>query len=271
MSAEQLPTCYSPLRNSYWIRRPRSCEGHVVKHRMLPLQQLIDLGLAEDRDSLRRQLARAAADLGFGLFSAVLIRGALGSKNAWLAGVGNPPTAYLEAQYSLDDTLRDPVMSSLRSKIAPVLYDQTLYVDGSAADLWDLQAAYGYRCGVACTVHEASHLEQFMFGVDRPDALPMDLVGRISLTAAMQLLTVYAHSAMQRIFTPAPSGSPVLDDDELEPLRWAKDAYTVQQIGDKLLISSVHVQHKLRQATKKLGVSSVPAAVLRCIEGGLID
>lgn len=237
---------------------------------MLPLQQLIDLGLAEDRDSLRRQLARAAADLGFGLFSAVLIRGALGSKNAWLAGVGNPPAAYLEAQYSLDDTLRDPVMCSLRSSIAPVLYDQALYVDGGAADLWDLQAAYGYRSGVACTVHEASHLEQFMFGVDG-DALPNDLVGRVSLTAAIQLLTVYAQSAMQRIFTSAPSGCPVLEDDELEPLRWAKDAYTVHQIGDKLLISSVHVQHKLHQATKKLGVSSVPAAVLRCIEGGLID
>lgn len=55
---------------------------------MLPLQQLIDLGLAQNRDSLRRHLERAAADLGFGLFSAVLIRGELGSQNAWLAGVG---------------------------------------------------------------------------------------------------------------------------------------------------------------------------------------
>jgi hypothetical protein len=237
---------------------------------MLPLQQLIDLGLAENHDSLQQRLERAAADLGFGRFSAVLIRGALGSENAWLAGIGNTPQEYSAAMNSLDDTLRDPVMTALRSSIAPVQYDQALYVGAGAADLWDLQAPYGYRCGVACTVHEASRLEQFMLGIDG-DALPKDLVGRISLTAAVQILTVYAQSAMQRIHTPAPSGSPVLEDDELEPLRWAKDAYTVHQIGDKLAISSVHVQRKLQEAAGKLGVSSVPAAVLRCIEGGLID
>ena len=230
----------------------------------------MDLGLAEDRDSLRRHLARAVADLGFGLFSAVLIRGALGSKNAWLAGVGNPPAGYLDAHDSLDDTLRDPVMTSLRSRVAPVLYDQALYVDGGAADLWDLQAAYGYRSGIACTVHETSHLEQFMFGVDC-DALPKGRALRVALTAAVQLLTVYAQSAVQRIFTPAPSSTPVLEDQELEPLRWAKDGYTVHQIGDKLSISSANVQHRLRRATQKLAVNSVPAAVLRCVQGGLID
>lgn len=237
---------------------------------MLPLQQLIDLGLAQDRDSLRRHLERAAADLGFGRFSAVLIRGALGSDKAWLAGLGNTPPEYSAAMNSLDDALRDPVLNALRTSIAPVLYDQALYVDAGVADLWDLQAPYGYRCGVACTVHEASHLEQFMLGVDG-DALPKDPVDRMSVTASVQLLTVYAQSAMQRIFTPAPSGAPVLDDDELEPLRWAADAYTIHQIGDKLSISSVHVQRKLRKATKKLGASSVPGAVLRCIQGGLID
>lgn len=238
---------------------------------MLPLQQLIDLGLAQDRDSLRRHLERAAADLGFGLFSAVLIRGELGSENAWLAGVGNPPTAYLDAQYSLDDTLRDPVMCSLRTSIAPVLYDQAMYVEGGAADLWDLQAAFGYRSGVACTVHESSHLEQFMLGVDGA-SLPTDLVGRVQLTAAMQLLTVYAQAAMQRIFTPAPAGAPVvLDDSELNVIRVAKSARTIHQIGEKLSISSGQVQRNLRKSAKKLGVSSVPAVVLRCIEGGLID
>lgn len=238
---------------------------------MLPLQQLIDLGLAEDRNSLHRHLERAAADLGFGRFSAVLIRGALGSQNAWLAGIGNTPAEYSAAMNSLDDALRDPVMTALRSSIAPVHYDQALYVGAGVADLWDLQAPYGYRSGVACTVHERSHLEQFMLGIDG-EQLPKDPVDRMTLTAAVQLLTVYAQSAMQRIHTPAPSGAPpALEDDELETLRWAKDARSFHQIGDKLSISSVHVQRKLHQAARKLGVSSTPAAVLRCIKGGLID
>lgn len=238
---------------------------------MLSQQQLIELGLAEDLDSLNRHLVGAAEQLGFGLVLAVLIRGTLRSGHAWVKSIGNTPAGFLEAQRSLDDTLRDPVMTALQRGTAPVLYDQAFYAESGAGDLWDAQAPFDYRTGVACVVHEASHAEQFMLGIDRAAALPNDLVGRTRLMANMQLLTVYAQSAMQRICTPAPSGAPVLADDELECLRWAKDAYTVWQIGDKLAISSVQVQRHQRTAARKLGASSVQGAVLRCIEGGLID
>lgn len=109
-----------------------------------------------------------------------------------------------------------------------------------------------------------------MLGVDGDD-LPEDSAGRLRLTAAVQLLTVYAQSAMQGIFTPTPAGAPVvLDDSELTTIRLAKGARTVHQIGEMVSISSAEVQRNLRQVTRKLGVSSVSAAVLRCIKDGLI-
>lgn len=238
---------------------------------MLPLQQLQDIGLAQDKDSLRRLLIKAANDLGFGLISAALIRGDMRSGRAWLEVVSNPPAAYVDAANSLSDTLRDPVMEALHSSTLPALYDQATYVGSGVADLWDLQAPHGYRCGVACSVHQPSHLETFLLGVDRPDELPKDAVGRMRLTAAMQMLTVHAQEAMQRIFTPAPSGALVLEGDELECLRWARDGYTVWQIGDRLSISTTQVQQHQRRAVRKAGASSVSGAVLRCIRGGLMD
>lgn len=238
---------------------------------MLTQQQLLDLGLAPDKASLRQHLTRAAHELGFGLFSAALIRGDMKSGRAGIEVVSNPPEAYVDAANSLSDALRDPVMTALRRSVQPVLYDQSTYTSAGVADLWDMQSPFGYRCGVASAVHEPSHMESFMLGFDRPDALPADLVGRIRMTAAVQMVTVHALAAMQRLCTPQSSGSPVIDDDELEVLRWAKDAYSVSQIGDKLLISTVEVQHRQRSAARKLGASSVQGAVLRCIEGGLID
>jgi LuxR family quorum-sensing transcriptional regulator LasR/LuxR family quorum-sensing system transcriptional regulator CciR len=238
---------------------------------MLSQQQLLDLGLSPDVDTLRSRLTSAAHELGFGLFSAVLIRGAMGSANAWMLGVGNTPDAYVVAQQSLSDALRDPVIRALRSNIVPVLYDQSTYVEAGAVDLWDLQASFGYRCGVACSVHEPSHLEQFLLGFDRPDALPIDPVVRMRLQAAVQMVTLHAQSALQRISTPTPAGSPVLDAGELESLRWAKDGYTAWQVGQRMVISQPEVARRQRSAARKLGASSVQGAVLTCIQGGLID
>lgn len=238
---------------------------------MLPLQQLQDLGLSPDRATLRKRLEAAANDLGFGLFSAMLIRGALGSPNAWFDVIANPPPAFQDAMNDLGDTLRDPVMGALCTSVMPVVYDQATYVQAGVTDLWDAQAPFGYRGGVACSVQEQSHLESFMFGVDRAEALPSDPVGRLKLVAAMQMVTVHAQAAMQRLATPEPAGAPVLADIELECLRWAKDGYTVWQVGDRLSISAVDVQRHQRAAARKTGASSVPGAVLRCIQGGLID
>lgn len=238
---------------------------------MLPLQQLLEIGLAPDRPALERLLTAATHDLGFAYFSGVIIRGGLRHDLPPTDFVGNPPDAYRDAMNSVDDTLRDPVMSGLMAGPMPVLYDQETYTKSGTADLWDMQAAFGFRAGVACSLHEPSHFEQFMFGLDRPDRLPTDPVGRMRLSAAVQMLTVHAQAAMQRIFTPAPAGAPVLADDELESLRWAKDGYTVWQVGDKMAISSSRARQTQRSAARKLGASTTTGAVLKCIQGGLIS
>lgn len=238
---------------------------------MLSQQQLLDIGMSSNLDDLRCSLVRAAEHLDFGLVLAVLIRGSLQSGRAWVKSIGNTPEAFLAAQHSLDDTLRDPVTTALQQGTAPVLYDQEFYVRAGTADLWDAQAPFDYRCGVACSIHEPSHAETFLLGIDRSAPLPIDPVARMRLTANMQLLTVHAQGAMQKILTPSASGAPVLEDDELETLKWARNGFTVCQIGDRVSISTGEVIERQLRAAKKLGVRSVEGAVLRCIQGGLMD
>ncbi len=214
-------------------------------------------------------MVTAAEELGFGLIAAVLVRGAMESRNAWMKTLDNTPAAYLNAHRSLDDALRDPLMHALQRSTAPLTYDQSTYVDGGAADLWDLQAQFGYRCGVACSVHEPSHLEQFMLGVDRPDALPTDAVRLMRLRAGVQMLTLHAQAAMVRLLAPTAEASQAeLDADELAALRWTADGRTTWQISQRMSLTEERVRALRVSAAVKCGDPSVPAVVLRCIQGG---
>lgn len=240
---------------------------------MLSQQRLLDIGLAADLAGLQRLLVTAAQDLGFGLVTAVTIHGDLRSGSAWVRSIGNTPPAYVAAQHSVDDTLRDPVMGALLSSPLPVTYDQQLYVDAGAADLWDVQAPFGYRHGVACSVHQAGHAEHFLLGVDREDALPNQAGHRAHLCAQLQLITLHAQEAMQRLLSPAAHDRRVtaLTDAEAECLKWAAAGMTAWQIGDLLSISLQEVYAHQTAARRKLGAASGPGAVLRAIQGGLVE
>lgn len=85
--------------------------------------------------------------------------------------VGNTPEAFVEAHLDKDNSLRDPVMFRLKRQSVPFTYDQTMYVNEGAADLWDLQAPFGYRSGIATALHMPGGMH-FLMGVDRNSALP---------------------------------------------------------------------------------------------------
>lgn len=237
----------------------------------LSQDQLLEIGLSADRDTLRCRLAKAVEALGFGLFAGALVRGDMRSGSAWIETVSNTPAGFVEAQRSLDDALRDPVTAALTSSVRPLAYDQSTYVDAGCADLWDAQAPWGYRCGIASAVHQASHAEHFVFGVDRSDPLPSSPGERAVITAQVQALLLHTQAAMQRLYTPAPAAGPDdLERVELEALRWTAAGRTVWQCGNLLSLSEAEVRRVQHSATRKVGASSVPGAVLRCIDGGLI-
>lgn len=233
-------------------------------------QDLLDIGLSPDAETLQARLVAAVAELGFGLSGGTLIRGRLASRKASVHGFGNYPAAFVEAARSLDVGLRDPLLTAMEARQGCYLYDQAFYVQAGAGELWENQAPFGYRYGMAIALHEFSHAEMFSFGVDSPDPIATCKVERLKLEGHLRLVALHAHSAAKRLHTPPPTVDlNTVTLDEVESLRWAADAQSVWLHGDKVIVTN-HGANQ-RRAAAKLGASSVPSAVLRAIEGGLLD
>lgn len=238
---------------------------------MLTYQDYLDIGLSPDAEILQARLVQAAAELGFGLAAGVMVRGRFATGRASVRPFGNPPEAFAEASRTLDIAVRDPLLGELMARPGVVTYDQAFYVAGQAADLWDWQSPYGYREGMAVSMHEASHAEVFTFGVDGY-TLPKDREGRLQLEADLRLICAHAQAAAQRVYFPESVAlHPELEPYEAEALKWAADGVSVWVTGDKLRISNQGVEQLLTTAQRKLGAASRPGAVLRAIEGGLIE
>lgn len=237
---------------------------------MLSYNLLIELGLADDADTLRARLVGVAEAMGFGLVSAVITRGSPWGKQA-VRWVGNTPEAFVQASVNDGNTKRDPVMSQLSRRAAPLTYDQATYVQAGAGDLWELQAPFGYRAGVAASMHAGSHEESFCLGIDRPDALPTDQAGRMRLMAELQLAMAHAQAAAARILMPSVGGASVaaakLTKVERDGLLWAADGRSVWTVSDRLNLTVHETRGLQARAARKLGERSVKAAQLRVIRG----
>lgn len=239
---------------------------------MLTYQDMLDIGKAPDAAALQSRLVAASAQLGFGLSGGTLIRGLLGSGKETVHALGNPPNGFAEAQRSLDLGLRDPLLTAMRASEGCHVYDEAFYIRAGERDLWDLLDCFGYRHGMAISIHEHSHLEMFSFGVDGPDALPSTPGARLELEGSLRLMALHAHAAAQRLWTPPPAVElGAVTAKEVEALRWAMDGVSVWHTGNLLVYSNPGLARAQQSAARKLGARTGPQAVLRAIEGGLID
>jgi DNA-binding CsgD family transcriptional regulator len=238
---------------------------------MLHYQQLLDIGTAADAVSLQARLSAAANELGFGIASGTLIRGRFSSGKALVRSFGNTPEGFTEAFKSADLGQRDPLLSRLLAQPGAVTYDQDYYANAGAGDLWEFQAPFGYAHGIAFAVHEPAHAEVFCLGIDGPDALPSDPMTRMLLEADLQLIALHAQDAVKRLYLPAPPPAAALDKQELEALQWAAEGVSVWKTGELMVISEADARRVTSNAARKLGASNRPAAVLRAIQGGLIE
>lgn len=237
---------------------------------MLSHQDLLDIGLSPDAATLQARMVAAANALGFGLTGGALIRGRLQSRKASVHSFGNQPEQFVEASRSLDISIADPLMQAMQARPGCFVYDQAFYALAGAGELWELQAPFGYRHGMAISIHEPSHAETFCFGFDGLDAIPGDQRHRLRLEGAIRLIGLHAHSASRRLHTPAATVDlNALSADEVEALRWAADGQSVWLNGEQTVYTNRG--QAVASATSKLGASTSTQAVLRAIEGGLID
>jgi len=234
-------------------------------------QQLIDVGLSEDFASFERRLVATADAMGFPIISGMLMRGVLKDSAMQITTYGNTPTGHLEAARDRNDALRDPVVEHLMTQTVPVVYDQATYTAAGVGELWEMQAPYGYKTGIAVKLHLPGD-KHFVLGVDRDEALPEAGAQLMQMVAGLQLLAAHALTAADRLLSPKLSKGdlPKLTKRELDVLSWTAQGKTAWEVSVILGMSEKTVNFHLGNAMRKLGVSSKHQAVLLCVSAGVL-
>lgn len=233
-------------------------------------QRYEQVSQATDLQSLRQGLIDFANELDFGLVVGVLAtehRGPGGRTE--FVSVGNTPEAFLAASRDPGNARRDPVHQRLMTQATPLIYDQSSYVAAGAGDLWEMQAPFGYRTGIAVALHLPGY-RRLMLGMDRDRALPRHPVRLNRLIADLQLLAVHAQDAAARLLTASTGALPTLAPRQLEVLRLTMEGKSAWVVGNLLGISENTVNYHLKQIFRQLDVSTKHHAVLKALELGLL-
>lgn len=234
-------------------------------------QQLIDVGMSTDFASFERRLVATADAMGFPIISGMLMRGVLRDNTMQITTYGNTPEGHLEAARSREDALRDPVVEHLMTQTVPVVYDQATYVSAGVGELWEMQAPYGYRTGIAVKLHLPGD-KHFVLGMDRDEEMPTAGETLMQMVAGVQLLAAHAMTAADRLLSPRlqQADLPKLTKRELDVLSWTAQGKTAWEVSVILGMSEKTVNFHLGNAMRKLAVTSKHQAVLKCVAAGVL-
>jgi len=224
----------------------------------------------QNRDELQQEVVGFTRRLGFETVSAtVVIDHMLGE--AEFITVDNTPRGFKDSFQNRDNWRRDPVAQHCKRQSMPIIWDQATYAEKGLGDMWEHQARFGYRNGIAMALHmpEGRH---FFFAVDRDQPVPPDIAELTRLVADLQLFAVHAQEAALRILTPAMAlpSTPPLTPRELETLRWTMEGKTAWEVGNLLGISERTAALHVNNATHKLDCVNKHQAVLKALRLGLI-
>jgi DNA-binding CsgD family transcriptional regulator len=226
---------------------------------------------ARDRAEFRDAVLRFTRQLGFETVSAMTVIDHSVGDSEFIT-VDNTPPGYAETFHDMAGGRRDPVMQHCKRHSVPIVWDQRTYVDQGLGELWEEQARFGYRTGVAVALHlpEGRH---FLLGVDRDQALPRERAALTRIVADLQLFAVHAQDSALRLLLPKTlrPERPALTPRELEALRWTMDGKTAWEVGTILGISERTAVHHVNNAMHKLGCATKHQAVLKALRLGLIQ
>jgi DNA-binding CsgD family transcriptional regulator len=231
------------------------------------LQELSDTA---DANTLYASIQEFGEELGFEYAGINCVEVRTGEDRT-VVFMNNPPAGFAEASRAPDDVRRDPVMNRLYSidlQHRPFFYDQSLYVDAQCGDLWEEQAKYGYKTGIAVSMN-AWGGKQVMIGFDRHDPLPKDETKLVRMLADFQLLAVHAIQPALNLMLPKVT-APSLTEKQLEVLRWISLGKTAWETGQIMGIAQRSVTAHLSVIFQKLAVTSKAQAITRALGFGLI-
>lgn len=230
-----------------------------------------DILSASTQVGFEQEIVRFAQGLDFEFVSAMTVVDH-GLNDSEFFNSGNMPQGLVDgAAANPGHYKRDPVAQHCKRSAIPIIWNQDTYVRRGLGELWEAQAAFGYRTGITMALHlpEGRH---FVLGVERRKALPKSPGVVTALVSALQLFTVHAQEAALRLFVSEAIASerPALTPREVEALSWTMEGKTAWETGVILGISERTVVLHLQNAMHKLGAVNKHQAVLKALRLGLI-
>jgi DNA-binding CsgD family transcriptional regulator len=225
---------------------------------------------AQDREELRGEMVGFAQNLGFKTISATIVVDHLRGDSEFIA-LDNTPLDFTEAYENRANWKRDPVMQYCRHHSVPIIWDQGTYLDVGQGDVWEEQAQFGYRSGIALALHLPQG-QHFLIGVDRDLSLPGNTTELTRMVADLQLFAVHAQEAASRLLLPSEPQlqAPSLTARELESLRWTMEGKTAWEVGNILGITERTAVLHINNGMHKLGCVNKHQAVLKALRMGIL-
>lgn len=229
-------------------------------------EQFLELNDCASVEAFEAGIAGFAARTGFERYSAcVMYRRADGAGGIRTLHNAPAPFSEIVTRNGLDAE-RDPLLTHTRRSSLPMAYDQAVYVDAGTGDLWEEQAPFGYRAGIAVGVHRPGG--SFLIGFDGPDALPASDRSLVELFATLQLIAVHAQPAAARLLVPSVAGVD-LTARQREVLRLLAAGLQNKAIANRLGITVSGVDKHLAALCGKLGAPNRYGLIARALELGL--
>jgi len=243
-----------------------SCDPDSMRHSFY--RRILEIGEVDTLASFRTELARIGEEMGFGLYSAIVMEGRPGWP--WRSFmVHNASADWDGAAMDVSSGRRDPFLTRMKRQSVPSTYDQSFYVAAGCADLWEEQAAHGFKTGIGAAMHlpDGRHV---LIGFDRDIPLPSDDARRARLLADVHLLNVQAHEAAIKLILRRPHHDVSLTERQLDVLRWIALGKTAWATGQILGVSERTVNGHLAAIYAKLNAGSQTQAVFNAVELGLL-
>ncbi|WP_395610472.1 LuxR family transcriptional regulator [Pseudomonas sp. B22129] len=163
----------------------------------------------------------------------------------------------------------DPVVAHCRRNVFPVVWKEEVF--SSEPNLWDLAQSFGVDVALTQSVHDFQGVcSMLTLGRSKGAVTPEELYEK----AGQVLWLCHAmHAVVAQSFADTPSIKPSckLTCREIEILRWSAMGKTAEEVGKIMSITPRTVVFHLAGASRKLGVNSKIAAVLRASKEGLFD
>lgn len=217
------------------------------------------------------QLVSFAHHLGYE-FAAALVVTDHSEKFTEFQAMTNAPQAYLDDFHDLEKGKLDPVSQHCKFRSTPIAWDLDTYAAAGAGDLWDDQAAHGYKSGIATALHYRRG-RHYMIGFSGSKPHRPRHIGDQQALEDLQSFAAYSQAAAFDLCLPPvtpPDERSSLTSREIDALRWTMDGKITRNVAALMSTTEEVACQRLHSAMRKLACGTKFEAVLQAIRLGLV-